>query len=197
MLGVERAKHWLFEESFSFRTKSLFLEELEGGLSFEVSLLSCLTRAPCTCGLTCFQMTSLRHHLSISSHDCLSGSTHRRGAGAGVPPCGGSPSLAMPGGMCRGILHRLTVCASLACSPPLCFSSSREVGVVSRVYQWGRSASCVWVFVEDRVSHTKPGLKVIETRVRATHLALFQLVDRCPLSAWRSEAEGDVLFSII
>ncbi|XP_052647728.1 fer-1-like protein 4 isoform X6 [Harpia harpyja] len=30
--------------------------------------------APCTCGLTCFQMTSPYRRLSISSHDCLSGS---------------------------------------------------------------------------------------------------------------------------
>jgi len=85
VLGMERAKQWLSGESFPCGTKPLLLEELECGLSFEVSLLSFLLRAPCTCGLTCFQTTSLHRRLSISSHDCLSGSTHGSGAGAGEP----------------------------------------------------------------------------------------------------------------
>lgn len=61
----------------------LLLEELESGLSLEVSLLSSLVRAPCTCGLTCFQTTSLHHRPSTSNHDCLSGSTCGDRPGAG------------------------------------------------------------------------------------------------------------------
>lgn len=97
---MERTKLALSDKNLPCRNKPLLFEELESGLSFEVSLLSSLIRAPCTCGLTCFQMMSLRHHPSTSSHDCLSGSTcgARLGA-AGLQ--GGSMSLAVAGGMCH------------------------------------------------------------------------------------------------
>lgn len=98
MLGMERTKQGLSDENFPCRTKPLFLEELEIGLSFEVSLLSSLIRVPCTCGLTCFQTMSLHHHPSTSSHDCLSGSTCGGGAG-GLQ--GGPLSLAMAHRMCH------------------------------------------------------------------------------------------------
>lgn len=67
-------------ESSRCRTKPLLLE----GLWFEVSVLSSLLRAPCTCGLTCSQTMSLHHRLSTSSHGCLSGNTH----GMGLVTCG-------------------------------------------------------------------------------------------------------------
>lgn len=97
---MERPKQGLSDETFPCRIKPLFLEELESGLSLEVSLLSSLIKAPCTCGLTCFQTMSLRHHPSTSSHDCLSGSTCEGRPGAGGLQ-EGSMSLAMAGRMCH------------------------------------------------------------------------------------------------
>lgn len=100
---MERTKQGLSDENFPCRIKPLLLEELESGLSLEVSLLSSLVRAPCTCGLTCFQTTSLHHRPSTSNHDCLSGSTCGDRPGAGGLQ-GGSMSLAMAGGMCHRAL---------------------------------------------------------------------------------------------
>lgn len=58
------------------------------------------------------------------------------GAGLGlVSLCGVSVSFTMPDEMSHGVLHRLTICAGLAYSPPLFLSSGH--GMVSWVYQHG------------------------------------------------------------
>ena len=73
------------------------------------------------------------------------------GAGLGLVSLrGGSRSFAVPGAMCHGVLHRLRVCASLACSP-LCFSAG--LGTVS----WDISTSAAQVFVKGRVHLSKAG----------------------------------------